>query len=150
MQLKLQTNGRMLDELADVIKHPVRHIHFSPLHAVMSIGLFMLLVFVAVWVKDSFVRPTLGDVLVVIWLYHVFATVFNVPARLLAAVVVGIAYLVELAQLFNVVDLLDIPLTSPLRIIFGATFDWLDLVAYTVGGLLCVLISSLCVNVGKE
>ncbi|WP_260258355.1 DUF2809 domain-containing protein [Vibrio intestinalis] len=150
MQLKLHSNRQMFDELVDVVKHPIKHIRFSMLHAVLSIALFAVLVFVAVWVEDSFIRPTLGDVLVVIWLYHVFATLLNVPARLLATVVVVIAYLVELAQLFNVVDLLGIPVSSPLRIIFGATFDWLDLVAYTVGGLLCVLLSMLSASTREE
>jgi len=150
MQLKLHSNRQVFDEIVDVVKHPIKHIRFSMLHAVLSIALFAVLVFVAVWVKDSFIRPTLGDVLVVIWLYHVFATLLNVPARLLATVVVVIAYLVELAQLFNIVDLLGIPVTSPLRIIFGATFDWLDIMAYTVGGLLCVLLSMLSARTREE
>ena len=39
----------------------------------------------------------------------------------------------EIAQHFNIVSILGLQHIDPVRIIFGATFDWLDLLAYTVG-----------------
>lgn len=56
--------------------------------------------------------------------------------------VVGIATLVELSQYFQLAQWLGIAPTSPLYVVLGATFDWKDLFAYSVGGVLCVILES--------
>jgi len=52
---------------------------------------------------------------------------------MLAHLVLALAYVIEIAQYFNIVSILGLQHIDPVRIIFGATFDWLDLLAYTVG-----------------
>ncbi|MHC5791744.1 DUF2809 domain-containing protein [Streptococcus pyogenes] len=39
----------------------------------------------------------------------------------------------KLSQYLNLVSILGLQHIDAVRIIFGATFDWLDLVAYTIG-----------------
>lgn len=112
---------------------------FSLKYALLSMLMLFVLVVIAAYVRDSFVRPTLGDVLVVIWLYYFFASVINLPARILAIATVSVAFMVELGQYFKIVQWLGLEPSSPLHIALGATFDWRDLVAYSVGGVLCVI-----------
>ncbi|MDF5382747.1 DUF2809 domain-containing protein, partial [Vibrio parahaemolyticus] len=83
------------------------------------------------------IRPTVGDVLVVVWLYYFLASMFSMPVNWLVSLVVLIAFAVELGQLLQVVAWLGIEPSSPLAVILGATFDWKDLLAYCIGGLLC-------------
>jgi len=114
-------------------------IRFSTPRAVISVILFLILSYIAFYVRDSFVRPILGDVIVVIWLYVCFSAVFTYSPLRLGLSVAAVAYLVEFIQHTAVLSLENYPL---LKIALGSTFDWRDMLAYTVGATICVLIDS--------
>ncbi|QFT38408.1 MULTISPECIES: DUF2809 domain-containing protein [unclassified Vibrio] len=118
------------------------NIRFSKHYALVSLMMFVVLVFIAGYVRDSFIRPTFGDVLVVVWLYYTIASVIRINPKVLAMLVVGIATLVELSQYFQLAQWLGIEPSSLLYVVLGATFDWKDSVAYGVGGALCVVLES--------
>ena len=113
------------------------HLRFSAKNGLKSLVCFIVLVVIALYIRDSFIRPTFGDVLVVVWLYYSLASLFSMPVNWLVSLVVLIAFAVELGQLLQVVVWLGIESSSPLVVILGATFDWKDLLAYCIGGLLC-------------
>ncbi|WP_051117908.1 DUF2809 domain-containing protein [Vibrio campbellii] len=113
------------------------HLRFSVKNGLKSLVCFIALVVIELYVRDSFIRPTVGDVLVVVWLYYFLASLFSMPVNWLLSLVVLIAFAVELGQLFQVAAWLGIEPSSPLAVILGATFDWKDLLAYSIGGLLC-------------
>lgn len=113
------------------------HLRFSVKNGLKSLVCFIALVVIALYVRDSFIRPTVGDVLVVVWLYYFLASLFSMPVNWLVSLVVLIAFAVELGQLLQVAAWLGIESSSPLAVILGATFDWKDLLAYCIGGLLC-------------
>lgn len=113
-------------------------IRFNPKSFAISIVLFCILVFIAVFVKDSIVRPFFGDTLAVIWLYFVLKTVINISGYRLSVVVLMIAYCVEVAQFFNIVTLLGISHIKIVRVVLGATFDLHDILAYTIGWVMIV------------
>ena len=112
-------------------------LQFSAENGLKSLVCFIALVVIALYVRDSFIRPTFGDVLVVVWLYYFLASLFSMPVNWLVSLVVLIAFAVELGQLLQVAAWLGIESSSPLAVILGATFDWKDLLAYSIGGLLC-------------
>ncbi len=104
-------------------------------YAAHAVALFLIELAIALFVHDDFVRPYVGDVLVVPLVYFVVMAVY--PGRTLR-VLIGVfvfACLVELAQLAQVVDRLHIENTA-LRVIIGTTFAVEDIVAYAVGALL--------------
>lgn len=113
------------------------HVRFSARHGLKSLVCLIALVATALYAHDSFIRPTFGDVLVVVWLYYLFASVLSMPVKWLVSLVVAIAFTVEIGQLVQVVAWLGIEPSSPLAVMLGATFDWKDLLAYCAGGLLC-------------
>lgn len=99
----------------------------------MSTALFLLLAFIAIYVRDAFVRPFLGDTLAVIWLFYTGKSVLNIPDYRLSICVLVVAYGVEVAQYLNLVTLLGLENVRVARIVLGSTFDWLDILAYTLG-----------------
>ncbi|MCQ9068436.1 DUF2809 domain-containing protein [Vibrio alginolyticus] len=113
------------------------HLRFSAENGLKSLVCFITLVVIALYVRDNFIRPTFGDVLVVVWLYYFLASLFSMPVNWLVSLVVLIAFAVELGQFLQVAVWLGIESSSPLAVILGATFDWKDLQAYCIGGLLC-------------
>lgn len=94
---------------------------------------FGVLVAIALWVRDSFVRPFLGDVLAVIWLYTLCRAFIARSSTCLATLVLGFACLLELGQYLNLLDLLGLQDVRLARVVLGATFDPLDLLAYLIG-----------------
>ncbi len=110
-------------------------IRFSLKDFIISILLLGLLVYIALFVRDRFIRPFLGDVLVVIWLYYTLKAFLNISCGRLAFGVLVFSYLIEFAQYFRVISWLGLEDVAIVRIVFGATFDFMDLLAYTLGWL---------------
>ncbi len=107
--------------------------HFNKNYFFWSFALFLVLAYIALFVNDKFVRPFLGDVIVVGWLYLSLKSFIKINSSMLAHLVLAFAYAIEIAQYFNLVSILGLQHIDAVRIIFGATFDWLDLFAYTIG-----------------
>lgn len=92
--------------------------------------------FIGAYVHDAFVRPYIGDVLVVLLIYF-FIRIF-IPRSLvwLPIYVFSFACFVEVLQYFQFADMLGLSGNGFARIILGSTFDWLDIVCYAIGCLL--------------
>ena len=101
-------------------------------------------VFIALFVHDCFVRPYLGDVLVVWVIYAFLRSLWPWSLPWLPAGVTAFAVLVEVGQAFALVDRLGLGHIRFFRILLGSTFDWADLLCYCVGGGLILLMEGLC------
>ena len=100
-------------------------------------------VFIAVFIKDGFVRPFVGDVLVVLLIYSFVRTFVDVRNHLWPAVcVLAFACLVEVGQYFEMASRLGLADNRIATIIIGTSFDWRDLLAYTVGFILILAAES--------
>ena len=101
---------------------------------------FVLLLFVevliALYIHDDFVRPYVGDMLVVIVLYC-FVRIF-IPYRcsLLPLYLFIFATGIEILQYFRLVQVLGLENNTFLRILIGSVFDIKDIGCYGVGGFL--------------
>lgn len=69
--------------------------------------IFVIEVIIALFVKDSIIRPYGGDVLVVILMYYFFKTFVKMNPLPLAIGVLFFAYAVEIGQYFNLVEVLN-------------------------------------------
>lgn len=100
-------------------------------------GLFLALllteILIALFVRDRFVRPYLGDVLVTV-LLCCLVRIF-LPRRLpaLPLYVFAFAAAVEVAQYFDVVALLGLQDSVFFSTLMGRSFSWWDIVCYAVG-----------------
>ncbi|HCO67308.1 MAG TPA: DUF2809 domain-containing protein [Dysgonomonas sp.] len=102
--------------------------------------IFVIEVFIALYVRDSIIRPYGGDVLVVMLMYYFFKSFIKINPLYLAGAVLLIAYAVETGQYFNLVDIIGMQDNKIMRIIVGSSFSWGDIFAYTIGAVICVII----------
>jgi Protein of unknown function (DUF2809) len=109
-------------------------------YALAALALFAIEVVIALFVRDSFVRPYVGDALAVMLVYVALRAA--TPLRFVGAIAVAlaIAFGVEVAQAFHLLDALGLGGNQLARIVFGGLFDWLDLAAYTAGAAVVVAV----------
>ena len=106
-------------------------------YIILTIILLAVEVLIALFVHDQFVRPYIGDVLVVVVIYTFVRIWIPESVRLLPLYVFLFAAGVEILQYFNSVELLGVQDNVFLRTIIGTSFDVKDILCYAVG---CVLI----------
>ena len=94
-------------------------------------------VVIALFVRDDFVRPYVGDVLVVVVIYTFVRTFVPEKIRLLPLYVFLFAVGVEGLQAVNIVEWLGLSNNRIFSILIGSTFDFKDIICYAVG---CVLL----------
>lgn len=95
---------------------------------------------IVVFLKTGFIRHTFGDFLVVILLYCFFKSFWNAKPSTVGVVVLLIAYVIEILQYFNFLEYLHLNHSATATIIFGNTFLFSDLMAYTLGILATLLV----------
>lgn len=101
--------------------------------------LFTVELYIGLFIRDDFIRPFIGDILVVILLYFLIRIFLTPKTKLLPAYIFLFAVMVELGQLINVLHIIGFENNHFARIIFGATFDIKDILCYFVGCLLLLL-----------
>jgi hypothetical protein len=108
----------------------------------LTIFLLFIEIFIGVYVNDSFVRPFVGDVLVVILVYCFIQSFWKIqPVKAMVGVFV-FACVVEGLQYLNIVDKLGLRPYKLLVIILGSSFDWGDILAYAVGSAIVIFVES--------
>ncbi|GLU26834.1 DUF2809 domain-containing protein [Brucella sp. NBRC 12950] len=117
---------------------------FSKSALVITIMIFFgLLLLATAGAGLGWIRSFLGDVIAVIFVYFAFRTVLDGNRVLLALAAFFVGVAVEAGQYLSKVFGSEIS-NRALRIILGATPDWLDVLAYGIGGLLIIA----CLGVG--
>lgn len=99
----------------------------------LTLLLFITEVLIALYVKDRFVRPYVGDYLVVMLIYCFVRTFLNSPVLPTAIAVLLFAYLIETLQYFRLVDRLGLEHNVIAKTVIGYGFSWIDMLAYTLG-----------------
>jgi len=101
------------------------------------IMLLLIEVMIALFIHDRFIRPYIGDVLVVIVLYCFVRIFVQKRMRLLSMYIFVFAVIVELLQFLNIVGLLGLSRNTFANTVVGTSFDWKDIICYAVG---CIII----------
>lgn len=86
-----------------------------------------------------FWRGFLSDVFIGVLLFSFIKMLTPASTLKVSLSVLAFSYLVELGQYFNLVELLGVN-NKAIRILIGTHFDWLDLIAYTVGFFICLFV----------
>ncbi|MBO6879131.1 DUF2809 domain-containing protein [Winogradskyella sp.] len=108
-------------------------LQFNKNYLVLAHSLFLIELAIAFIIKTGFIRYTFGDYLVVILLYAIFRGCTNLSVRASALVVLLIAYGIELLQLTPFLTYFNLQDSVAAKLILGSTFQFGDLVAYTLG-----------------
>ena len=105
-------------------------------YLMMTAALLIIEVLIALYVHDDFIRPYIGDVIVVIVIYSFIRIFIPDGFRALPICIFIFAVIVEVLQYFNIVGLLGLSENRFMRVLIGGTFDWKDIACYGAGCLL--------------
>lgn len=113
---------------------------FSPYYFLLTVMLFLAEVLIALFVHDQFVRPYLGDVLVVILIYCFLKSFIRITDTKATVFVLLFAFTIEIMQYFNLVEILGWQESKVAKTVLGNYFSWGDLVCYSVGCAIILMI----------
>lgn len=102
-------------------------------YVIATILIFLIELFIALFVRDKFIRPYVGDMLVVVLIYTFLRSIFPEKPRFLPLYVFLFAAGVEALQGIRIVELLGLQNKRFFSVLIGSTFDWKDIVCYGVG-----------------
>ena len=105
-------------------------------YAIAFVLLLTVEILIALFVRDDFIRPYGGDILVTVLICAAVRILFPTGIRLLPLWVFLFAAGVEIGQYFDFVTLLGLGDIAFFRILLGSTFSFADLLCYAAG---CVL-----------
>jgi hypothetical protein len=113
---------------------------FNKNYFVFAILFFLIEVLIALFVNDNFIRPYLGDVLVVILIYCFLKSVLKLPVLPVAIFVLIFSFAIEFLQFLNVVKMLHLEKSKIAKTVIGTSFSWIDLLTYIVGITIVIVI----------
>lgn len=93
-------------------------------------------VLIALFVRDTFIRPYVGDMLVTVVICLLLRGVTPIRAKLLPLWVFLFAAAVEIGQYFDFVALLGLENNRFISVLLGRTFSLADIICYGVGCLI--------------
>ena len=102
-------------------------------HLAAAAILFVVEAVIALFVRDAFVRPYIGDVLATAMVYFAARSVAPVGRALAASAALGLGVAIELGQALDVLEHLGLGGQQWARVVFGGVFDLKDLACYAVG-----------------
>lgn len=115
---------------------------FNKRYAGFAIILFITEVLIALFVRDKFVRPYFGDVLVVILVYCFIRAFLKVEVLPLAVGVLIFSFTIEYLQYLNFINWLELEKSAVANAVLGNSFAWKDIVAYMAGILIILLVEN--------
>lgn len=115
-------------------------IRFQKSYFMLALLLFITEVLIALFMHDRFVRPYVGDFLVVMLVYCFVKSFVQAPTLPIAIFTLLFAYVVELLQYYKLVTLLGLQHSALATTVIGSSFEWMDILAYTLGVLVIIWI----------
>jgi hypothetical protein len=108
-----------------------------------AVLLFLVETGIALFIHDRFIRPYLGDFLVVILMYCFLKSFLKLPVFPVALFVLIFSFGIELLQYFYIVDKLGLENSKIARTVIGTSFSWVDLLTYIAGFSIVLIIEKL-------
>ncbi len=109
-------------------------------YALLAGAVFLIEVAIALWWRDDFVRPYLGDVLAAMLVYFVLRAVTCLDKIAAAGVALAVAVAIELGQMVHVLDTVGLAGNRVARVVLGGVFDPADLMCYLVGAIAALVL----------
>lgn len=109
------------------------------IYAAVFAVLFAVEIIIGLYVHDQFVRPYIGDMLVVVLLWALVRMIIPFRAIWLSGAIYVFAVLVELSQMIPLVDFLEIE-NRLIRVLMGTSFAVGDLFAYAAGCIVTAIV----------
>ena len=115
-----------------------------------ALFLFLIEILIAVYLHDGIIRAYVGDFLVVILLYCFVRSFAKLSVLETAIGVLLLAYLIETLQYFNLLSLLHLEGSTIANVILGNQFEWIDILAYTLGIIVVIAVEKLISGINRS
>lgn len=112
-------------------------------YAVVFLLLFVIEICIALFVHDNFIRPYIGDVLVVMVVYYFIRIFITKGIKWLPIYIFLFAAIVEVLQYFEIVKKLGLWNITFFRVIIGSVFDIKDILCYLTGCVILICIQQI-------
>lgn len=119
-------------------------LHFNKTYFGLTAVLLLIEVVIALFVKDRFIRPYLGDVLVVILIYCFVKSFIKISVYKAALGVLLFAFTIEILQYCSLVEKLKLQHNTVAKTVIGTSFSWEDILAYIAGVLIVLIVEKQC------
>lgn len=106
---------------------------FNKSYFVVAMLLFLTEIYIALYISDTLIRPYGGDFLVVIFLYCLVRSLFDIGVMEVAIGVLLFSFLIEFVQYLNIIEIAGLKKYAVARVVLGTSFEWGDMLAYTCG-----------------
>jgi hypothetical protein len=116
--------------------------NFNKRYFALTLLLLIIEFIIGADVHDDVIRPYGGDFLVVILIYCLVKSFLNVPVFKTACGILLFSYIVEVSQYFHLVELLGLQNSKIAKILLGTSFSFTDLLAYTLGIVLVIIVEN--------
>jgi hypothetical protein len=116
--------------------------HFNKIYFRLTVILFLIEVAIALFIKDRFIRPYLGDVLVVMLIYCFVKSFAKISVLKAALGVLLFALCIEILQYINIVQKLKLQHNTVAKTVIGTSFSWEDILAYIAGILIIIAVEN--------
>lgn len=111
--------------------------------------LFIVEALIALFVHDNFIRPYIGDILVIILMYTFIRGVIDKKIKILPIYLFLFALFVEVMQYFKVIELLNLENNKVASIIMGTSFDIKDILCYFIGSMILIIYENISLRINK-
>ncbi|MEI7977235.1 MAG: DUF2809 domain-containing protein [Bacteroidota bacterium] len=116
-----------------------KYLIFNKNYFIVTFILFIIELLIAFYLHDKIIRPYIGDLLVVILIYTFVKSFLKIGVNKLAFYVLIFAFVIEWLQYINFITLIGLQNNQLAKIVFGNSFEWIDIAAY-IGGIAIVLL----------
>lgn len=117
------------------------------IYGVAFLLIFATEIFIALYVRDDFIRPYVGDMLVTVLICCFVRVLIPEKFRVAPLLVFLFSLLVEIGQYFDFVKLLGLNNNAFISTLFGRTFSVADIIFYGIG---CVIFAVLDYIIKKK
>lgn len=105
-------------------------------YLVIFIILLAIEILIAVYIHDNFIRPYVGDILVVALVYYFIRIFLPSGVRMLTLYVFIFSASIEVIQYFRVIESIGLENNTFIKIVLGSVFDLKDIICYAIGCLI--------------
>jgi len=116
---------------------------FTLRYFIFTVILLVTEICIAMFVHDTIIRPYIGDLLVVILIYCIVRAFFNTPVLPTAIAVLVFSFAVEITQYFHLIRWLGLQHSRLASVVLGNSFAWMDLVLYTAGIIIVLVVEKI-------
>lgn len=113
------------------------------LYIAAAVFLLIIEILIERYVHDNFVRPYLGDLLVVILIYAIVMACSKIKVWTGAIATLLFSYAIETAQYLQIVSLLGLEENKFARIVIGTSFSCWDMLMYTLGFITVIILEKI-------